>query len=80
MMKIIFDLTDETIDAIILTELKAQYKSISEDIEMLERIPNLSAGKREDLKHNKKNKKAMARVIRYYSTKDEYDEWKESHK
>ena len=56
---------------LILEVLKEDYISLTQDINSLLRINNLETYQLEDLEHFEKTRKAMKKIIKYYSVPGE---------
>lgn len=73
MMKV--ELSSDAVDNIFRSILIQDYKSLKEDIKRLkDKKPDLQAYQKEDLKANKRYKKAMEVLLEYYVGFD----WKET--
>jgi hypothetical protein len=73
MMKV--ELSSDAVDSIFRSVLIQDYKGLKDDIRRLkDKKPNLQAYQKEDLKANKKYKKAMEVMLEYYVGID----WKET--
>lgn len=69
------ELSSDAVDGIFRSGLIQDYKSLKEDIRRLkDKKPNLQAYQKEDLKANKRYKKAMEIMLEYYVGMD----WKET--
>lgn len=71
-MKVTVDVDD---DEIVLAGLKDQYRSIWSSIEALKGYRELLHYQAEDLYDHKRNLKAFRKVIRYYTSKEEFDKF-----
>jgi predicted nucleotidyltransferase len=61
------ELSSDAVDSIFRDVLIQDYKSLKEDIKRLkDKKPNLQAYQKEDLKANKRYKKAMEIMLEYY--------------
>ena len=74
------ELTYEQTDNIVLLELKRSYESVIEDIARIKEMAQPLSHNLEDLQDNKKIRKALLKVIKYYSIHEEFMAWKKSHK
>lgn len=73
MMKV--ELSSDAVDGIFRSVLIQDYKGLKKDIKRLkDKKPNLQAYQKEDLKANKRYKKAMEVMLEYYVGID----WKET--
>jgi hypothetical protein len=69
------ELSSDAVDSIFRSVLIQDYKGLKDDIRRLkDKKPNLQAYQKEDLKANKKYKKAMEVMLEYYVGID----WKET--
>lgn len=61
------ELSSDAVDSIFRDVLIQDYKSLKQDIKRLkDKKPNLQAYQKEDLKANKRYKKAMETMLEYY--------------
>ena len=73
MMKV--ELSSDAVDSIFRSVMIQDYKSLKDDIKRLkDKKPNLQEYQKEDLKANKRYKKAMEVLLEYYVGVD----WKQS--
>ena len=73
MNKVTIDLPVESVERIIIDDLKRHYKYCIEAIDDLESKDSLHRGQVGDLIDNKELKPAFERILKYYTTVDEYD-------
>ena len=57
----------ESAESLLIDILTDDYATVCKDISRLEEIEYLEPYQKEDLKHSRKIKKALKRVIKYYS-------------
>ena len=69
------DIDFELADKITLANLKDSYERIGKEIEDVEAIENKERWHKEDLEDFKKNRKAIKKVIRYFMTHHEAQEY-----
>ena len=68
MVKVIINLNEEDLDNILVSYLKELVDGLDDDIYMLKDKRFIEPHDRENLKDYKKQRKAMRKVIKYFST------------
>lgn len=75
-MKLDFNSIPELLDGLLLYHLKNTVETLEDDIYCLESARFMEEHDKENLKDYKEQRKAMRKVIKYFSTPDEWKNYK----